>query len=139
MKQCTKCQQFKELDKFAKRASSPDGLRPACKECMAKYDKDRYSKGINRNNKIANKLRKRKVKAFLDRYKRLKGCFNCGEKEPCCLDFHHLDASIKDRSLALMLHLSMGRVKNEARKCIVTCANCHRKIHKGILTVNTGA
>ena len=41
MKICTKCGKTKPLDAFGKRAASPGGRRPACKECTA-ADAARY-------------------------------------------------------------------------------------------------
>jgi hypothetical protein len=74
-------------------------------------------------------------KRFVTRYKLLCGCKLCGEKEPICLDFHHLRD--KDRTIANTYRngWSIKRIKNEIRKCILLCANCHRKVHAGLVSV----
>lgn len=55
------------------------------------------------------------------------GCVDCGEHELAILDFDHLDA--KDDSV---MRLAAGgcsefRLRAEMAKCVVRCANCHRR------------
>ena len=56
------------------------------------------------------------------------GCSDCGESDLACLDFHH-ETGEKDDTVARMI--ADGRpkdiVRSEIRKCIVLCANCHRR------------
>lgn len=58
-------------------------------------------------------------------------CTECGENHPACLDFHHVDPSTKDKAVSHMLakKYSKKRILSEVEKCIVLCANCHRKHH----------
>lgn len=62
------------------------------------------------------------------------GCNRCGEKSVSCLDFHHLHG--KDRTVSSMLGMSDKRVQAEIDKCIILCANCHRKLHAGEFEAN---
>jgi hypothetical protein len=59
------------------------------------------------------------------------GCEECGCTDPRCLMFHHVDPSTKTASVAAMI--TNGRpfpeVRSEVEKCVVLCANCHRKRH----------
>ena len=72
-----------------------------------------------------------KVRFNFQEFKSTLYCAHCGENEPECLDFHHLDPSQKDRSVSKgMSSWSYDRVMAEIQKCIVLCANCHRKEHK---------
>lgn len=61
--------------------------------------------------------------------KRGKSCVRCGESDPRCLDWHHLDPNDKLDSISTMIskHLSKKRILAEIAKCILLCANCHRK------------
>lgn len=61
------------------------------------------------------------------------GCQVCGESEPCCLDFHHLRD--KQYTIGHMLAQRFGsrQVLLEMSKCALVCANCHRKLHAGII------
>lgn len=56
------------------------------------------------------------------------GCAICDEKDIACLDFHHL----RDKEFNIaneIKNLSIDNLKKEIDKCIVLCANCHRKLH----------
>lgn len=65
------------------------------------------------------------------------GCKLCGEKNNIVLDFHHYDASTKKFGIgdAVVKLLSWSRIIEEIKKCIVLCANCHRRVHAGQLVV----
>lgn len=76
------------------------------------------------------------------------GCCRCGERDPDCLDFHHLEGKLKrftigggalsqrdrkrlekcDDELS-WLGIGLPDVRKEISKCILICANCHRKLH----------
>ena len=55
----------------------------------------------------------------------------CGEKRSYLLDFHHLDPTKKDSTVARLTSSSSSkqRIQDEIDKCIVLCANCHREFH----------
>lgn len=61
------------------------------------------------------------------------GCVVCSERETACLDFHHLGG--KDMNVSEMLARNDDRVKEEIKKCVVLCSNCHRKHHAGLLDI----
>jgi hypothetical protein len=63
------------------------------------------------------------------------GCVLCSESEPTCLDFHHVRGK-KEFSLGDVMRgrYSVARIEAELAKCIVVCANCHRKIHAGVIS-----
>lgn len=70
------------------------------------------------------------IKERLVEYKGGK-CEKCGY-DNCitALEFHHLDPSIKSFVLNKgSFNQSYERLKKEADKCILVCANCHREIH----------
>jgi hypothetical protein len=50
-KRCTKCRKWKEESQYRKQSSTKDGLRPYCKDCELKYERERYrrkGKGLKR-------------------------------------------------------------------------------------------
>lgn len=72
-----------------------------------------------------------KRKEWYFKLKRGKSCVICGESHPACLDFHHKNPKSK---IGLIRKLSIysnnnDRVIKEIGKCILICANCHRKQH----------
>lgn len=61
-------------------------------------------------------------------------CSLCGFNEhPAALQFHHLDPSTKEFHLAHQgLTRGIGRMRAEARKCVLLCANCHSLVEAGV-------
>jgi len=76
-----------------------------------------------------------RVNEFRRDYKSSRGCFFCPETTYVCLDLHHLDPSKKDINPSKAM--SRDQFLEEASKCIVVCSNCHRKLHAGILHIET--
>jgi hypothetical protein len=72
-----------------------------------------------------------KMQKFANDYKLEKGCCRCPENDPVCLDFHHEDPEKKDIAVAIAVNRGWGqkRIQKEIDKCVVICANCHRKLH----------
>lgn len=58
-------------------------------------------------------------------------CQHCPENHPGCLDFHHREGQEKENCVSILVHsgYSLRRIKEEVAKCIILCANCHRKLH----------
>jgi hypothetical protein len=76
--------------------------------------------------------KKEERKAMLDKIKSDNGCIICGEKAPCCLDFHHINPSDKKYGLSQIRQTgSIETIMEEVSKCVVVCRNCHAKIHAG--------
>ena len=126
MKFCYKCKQEKELDAFASNKHKKDGKSPQCRECQKEYRRNHYLNHypIYRKNIRDNKD---KVKNLILENKK-SGCIKCGEDHPSCLDFHHLEN--KEFNVGGSYNnKGYQQVKNEIKKCIILCANCHRKLH----------
>lgn len=81
------------------------------------------------------KKRRRSVKARL--IAELGGrCSDCGyPAHPNALEFHHLDASRKAFTMSRLIGtLSYEALAEEAQKCVLVCANCHRARHAAAVT-----
>ena len=128
MKTCINCNTTKPLTDFYKQAKSVDGYQRYCKKCANIFSAKSESKNLDKYN-IIRKNAKRKFADEVKQFKVSRGCAHCGENHPAVLELHHLDPKIKD------FHPSdaTGRklFYEEADKCIVLCANCHRKVHYG--------
>lgn len=80
------------------------------------------------------KFRKNRKKLMLSAFG--SKCQICGyDKCNSALEFHHLDPSKKDFTFSNTLLIHWDKVKNELKKCICVCSNCHREIHEGLLSV----
>lgn len=95
----------------------------------------RWYKANKRTQYARIKERQKFLTQWFAEYKRTISCSKCGESNPVCLDFHHVDPTNKRTG-----RLSLGgairtkgwglkRIQEEISKCIVLCANCHRKEH----------
>lgn len=71
------------------------------------------------------------INEWWNQYKSTLSCEQCGESHPGCLDFHHLDPEVKEGNLSEAVANGWGkdRILAEVDKCMVLCANCHRKLH----------
>jgi hypothetical protein len=77
--------------------------------------------------------RHRKVKAIL--VAEAGGCCAvCGyDRAPRNLHFHHVDPSTKRFALTMGSGKSLAAYREEARKCVLVCANCHGEIESGLI------
>ena len=94
---------------------SPNSKTPRCKRCNV----ERVSK------------RRRSVISIL---RRAHGdaCIECGyDREPTALVFHHIDPTTKSFPIGSGATHSLEKLREEASKCILVCANCHAEIHAG--------
>ena len=138
MKLCLKCNIVKSFEDFHKSKLKVDGYQPYCKDCRKVIDAESYQKSKSRQKSI--KDRRVRIKEYnsrlIKRYKRFCGCLVCSENEPIALDLHHIDPFEKDINPSSAVTYSTTFLKREIRKCVVLCANCHRKLHAGLITID---
>lgn len=118
-KVCKVCGVNKPLQEYARHYSYADRLDTRCKACeKIRRDKNRWDN-----------------KAFVRRFKTMKGCENCDFKgHHSAYDLAHLEMGTKDNSgsqvkrsrQAVDYDWGRARLKTEIKKCKVLCANCHR-------------
>ena len=116
---CHVCGRVKPAEDFNYLYKSEDRRMTVCKDC------EHEQKRVLREDK----------KAVLDSLKSV-GCAVCGEKDTVCLDFHHYDPKEKEFNMSSALTKPYRKMIEEAAKCIVTCSNCHRKIHAGTVSLD---
>ena len=92
------------------------------------YDQDYYQahKGEYQD---YNKQRRLELKKKLFAHFAVNPCVDCKETDPVVLEFDHEDGRQKDNEIMRMVHAcySWQRIEKELAKCVVRCANCHRK------------
>lgn len=95
-------------------------------------NKERRRASINLNATAA----KRRNLRFMRRVK-AKGCMICGYNRCSeAIDFHHLrDKEMSLSRAAYRNRWSIKKLKEEIRKCIRLCANCHRELHAGLIAL----
>jgi DNA-binding transcriptional ArsR family regulator len=114
----------------------PDRIRRRCRRhgmtTFVAQGKHRYYRCRRcRSEDVA--ARRRRVKAIL--VSEAGGrCMICGyDTHPGALEFHHLDPARKEFELSLRgVTRSIARIREEARKCVLLCANCHAEVEGGV-------
>lgn len=56
-------------------------------------------------------------------------CVKCGENKPYAIDFHHINPSEKECEVSQLRSMKTERVRNELKKCVCLCRNCHAEYH----------
>lgn len=119
MKKCNKCNVEKELTEFyAQQQKGKEGqiwkyYDSYCKPCRIQYTNDR-----------SKEIKERAIEYLGGK------CLDCGLiDEPCVYDFHHLDPTQKEIAFGSRGGKSFESLKHELDKCVLLCANCHRKRH----------
>lgn len=100
-------------------------------EYKRRWNKEYYRKHKKQEIERVRK-RKTRIKEWLKNYKKELSCSKCGENHPACLEFHHLDKTKKDFIISGVVQkkgYSKTKIMSEIEKCIVLCANCHKKLH----------
>ena len=104
------------------------------KEDQAKYHREVWYPKNKQKRKLLNDAWKAKQVEAFKVWKNQQKCLVCSESESSCLDLHHTDPSEKEFTIASAVRqFSEKRLQSEILKCVVLCANCHRKVHAGII------
>lgn len=126
---CFKCKKELNARLFRKRVKNK-GLQPYCIACQREYDKAYWIKTRDKRklHRHVNdrKIRIRNAQTVFD-YLKNHPCVDCGEKDPVVLEFDHFKPKIESISNMVRKRSSLGKIFNEINKCVVRCANCHRR------------
>ena len=92
--------------------------------------------GINNKTPPVVAFRKRVKMALVEAFQHK--CCCCGlEDDITIYDFHHLNPKEKEFGIgSATTTRSKQAYADEAKKCAMVCANCHRKIENGLITLN---
>ena len=132
---CSECKLDKFEDQFGWRNKKRGKRHPCCKDCHnTKYGVRGYHKTPKRKAQIAG--RSKRVRVIARQWKKLylkaHSCVDCGEDRYYVLDFDHIKKKIdKNHMITKMVThgVPIERLENEAAKCEIRCANCHRARH----------
>lgn len=131
-KVCIQCKCVKSLDMFAKNKSNLDGYRSWCRSCCKEY-RDRNIEQYRQKGREYYQINKEKIqnqnKIAYEEFKSGMKCIKCGESEAWCLDFHHIKNRNGNDTVGKLRKCANGKAKEEIKKCVVFCSNCHRKFH----------
>jgi hypothetical protein len=126
-KHCKGCDDDKPIEEF--RFQPSKGRRLArCTACKRAYDNTWHKDHADLDRKLTlAKERNRKTAQAVAEYLQSHPCVDCGEDDIVVLDFDHLRD--KDDNVAGLIsrRCSLQRIMREIAKCVVRCANCHRR------------
>jgi hypothetical protein len=131
IKTCIVCKQEKSISEFNKNKNHEDGLSKFCRECCKASNKKYYESNKRKSHDRRNELRKKQrvlCKKLIWDYLEGHPCIDCGETDPVVLEFDHVNG-IKSYNICNMRAqgYSLVTLMDEINKCVVRCANCHRR------------
>lgn len=128
---CSSCKIEKEFSEFSKNKSKSDGLQLFCKSCASEHFKKYYAENKEHHKKVISKRKWKhiySVQQYVYDYLKNNGCCECKENDPACLDFDHVRGKkINIISKMVGTGTSLPKILEEIDKCVIRCANCHRK------------
>lgn len=126
-KVCSRCKLQKDEEEFHFKNKALNKRRECCKACWSKYHKEHYTQ--NKGKYIASAAKTKVALREIVRALKQVPCADCGVEYPYyVMDFDHSTQHTKAFNLSESSKLgSINRVLEEANKCEVVCANCHRQ------------
>lgn len=130
-KTCTKCKEEKVTTEFSF-LKAKQVYHSWCKRCSSSARLKAYHEDPKKHRDY-DKVRRSEIREFVKSQKF--PCIVCEESDPVVIDFHHREPGGKDFNVANGFRYSLERVKAEIEKCVTLCANCHRKVHAGSISL----
>lgn len=132
LKRCAHCQQLKPLDEFALHNRVLGTRQKQCRDCMRRFNQESYNrrKEQYRDDIYRHRERRRQeARQFVWEYLSTHPCVDCGESDPTVLEFDHLNPADKRKDVSELAggRYSLETISEEITKCVVRCANCHRR------------
>ncbi len=92
----------------------------------AHHQRDRVSFNARRRRRMAGY--RTRNRAFIEEYFLAHPCIDCGLVDPIVMEFDHvLPGKISDVSTMVRDGSPIAKIQREIAKCVVRCANCHRR------------
>lgn len=99
-----------------------------CRLCKNKF-KDYQNKNRTRCGSCNTKIRRFRAKSAAIKFLGEK-CVKCGWRgNQAAFQFHHINSDKKDFIIGNVANKNWNKIKNELKKCILLCANCHAIMH----------
>src|SRR5579872_1501429 len=130
-KRCPNCGHIKPWSAFSSRQAGEFLPVSYCRTCQRAYSKAHYqaNRTTHLRRRYENGLKERTAKRELMwRYLEGHPCVDCGESDIVVLEFDHVRGpKLGEISVWVYKRFSLERFKREIEKCVVRCANCHRR------------
>lgn len=105
-----------------------------CSQCNREFEYSRNKGGTKSKCNSCHVADRRKAIKVLLVLEAGGKCIICGY-DRCirALEFHHLDSSTKEFNLAGNKTIGLAKMRKEAEKCVLLCANHHREVEEGLI------
>ena len=128
---CNHCGLTKSIDEFNWRWKQLGKKQRTCRDCQNEQKKNWYknNKRTHKENVYQNKLENiQAAREYVWDYLLAHPCGACGESDPTVLEFDHVEG-IKRTEVTKLVRdgYSLRIIKEEISKCVVLCANCHKR------------
>ena len=130
MRICSKCKKEKSPEEFNFKNKSLKIRQKSCRNCTREEVRNHYSKNKEYyllKARKRNKTNRVKANKYILNFLTTHPCIDCGEKDPIVLDFDHIRDKIAPVSSIVKNNFSQKKLAEEISKCVVRCANCHRR------------
>lgn len=130
MKQCATCGEIKPESEYNWRNKLLGKRWGTCRECQRKQQANWYenNKETHKKNMYQQRLSKQEEgREYVWNYLMTHPCVHCGESDPQVLEFHHVEQKRSSVTRLMRNGYSVEIIQSEIGRCIVLCANCHRK------------
>jgi hypothetical protein len=85
------------------------------------------AKNVKSKNYARNYRKRAEIRSFITNHLAENHCVDCGESDPVVLEFDHQRDKDFAISKAVPMRIGKKRLAAEIAKCVVRCANCHRR------------
>lgn len=126
---CGSCKNDRPETDFAWKNKARGKRQAKCKECSSVYNKSHYTATKDewlRRTRVNTARYRKIIRDFVWQYLLDHPC-ECGEADPIVLEFDHQADKEFQISHAIHKGYSLKKVQQEVAKCMVRCANCHRR------------
>jgi hypothetical protein len=126
-KRCARCRQRKPVSEFYERGRKKGTYMAYCKLCCATRHRAYYESHPDKYRKKKLTAQRRAIH-LLHRIK-AKPCVDCGKMyPPYVMDLDHRNPRTKIANPSILARNGqIEKLREEAKKCDVVCANCHRE------------
>jgi hypothetical protein len=128
--QCRECQVDKDYLSFAWKVKNKR-KQTICKDCQSTYRREHYEQNRSKYIEKAKIIRRKDQlvrRQLILEYKQTHPCVDCGECDPVVLDFDHINGKkLFNIAEATSRVCSLVNLHLEMQKCVIRCANCHRR------------
>lgn len=131
MKRCGRCGVAQDSSEYPVRDSRTGRVHTICRGCRRGYCRSYYWKNnaeYNARKRDRLKRHRARNRRFVEQYLLSHPCVDCGLCDPLVMEFDHVRGRKRSHVSTLVSEAaSIIVIQTEIEKCVVRCANCHRR------------